>query len=283
MLRRIVGVTLVLACSSALSTATASACAEFRHAHARAHPAAAGRPPLLIGDSTSIFAVPILGRLGVEADAHGCRFFGQGVQMLRAHRSAHTLPHVVALALGANGPVSRGQITAALRVLGRDRVLALVTARRSPGSDAAMHSAAHRHPDRVLLIDWVAFSAGHGSWFAGDGLHVGQAGASAYAHLIRRRIAPFAFPPVRRLRIGRPESAGKRCGVVRRSRRTLRVLVPRGGERVTCARARGLVRTPPMRSIPGWRRYDWRVAPPRTWSWVYARADRKVIVGAAHV
>src|SRR3954447_5751508 len=283
MRRRLIGAA-VLACSMAAAwPATAGACGEFRHSHARSRPARNGRPPLFIGDSTGIFATPILGRLGVEADAHGCRFFGQGVQMLRARRRAHSLPHVAALALGANGPVSRGQISAALRVMGRDRVLALVTARRSPGSDAAMRAAARRHRDRVLLIDWVGFSAGHGSWFAGDGLHVGGAGASAYAHLIRRRIAPFAFPPVRRLRIGRPESASTGCGVVHRSGRTLRVMVARGAERITCDRARAIVRTPPTRSIPGWRTYDWRAARPRTWSWVYARADRRVIVGAAHV
>src|SRR3954447_19692613 len=281
MRRRLIGAAVLACCVAAAWPATAGACGEFRHSHARSRPARNGRPPLLIGDSTAIFATPILGRLGIEADAHGCRFFGQGVQMLRARRRDHSLPHVVALALGANGPVSRGQISAALRVMGRDRVLALVTARRSPGSDAAMRAAAHRHPDRVLLIDWVGFSAGHGSWFAGDGLHIGQAGASAYAHLIRRRIAPFAFPPVRRLRVGPPASAGKRCGCVLRRGRTLGVLLPRGGERVTCARARAIVRTPPTRSIRGWRTYDWRAARPRTWSWVSARADRSVLVGAA--
>ena len=280
MRRRLTVAALLACCAVAAWPATAGACGELRHARARSHPAGVGRAPLLIGDSTSIIATPILGRLGVEADAHGCRFFGQGVQMLRGRRRAHTLPHVVVLALGANGPVSRGQISAALRIVGRDRVLALVTARRSPGSDASMHAAARRHPDRVLLIDWVAFSAGHGSWFAGDGLHVGLAGASAYAHLIRRRIAPFAFPPVRRLRIG---ASGKRCGVVHRAGRTLRVFVPRGPERITCVRARAIVRTPPMRTIRGWRTYDWRAARPHTWSWVYARADRKVIVAAAHV
>src|SRR3954452_1705480 len=177
--------------------------------------------------------------------------------MLRARRRAHSLPHVAALALGANAPISRGQIAAALRVMGRGRVLALVTARRSPASDAAMHAAAARHRDRELLIDWVRFSAGHGSWFAGDGLHVGQTGASAYAHLIRRRIAPFAFPPVRRLHIGRPATVSTGCGIVHRSGRTLGVMVVRGADRITCDRARAIVRTPPTRSIPGWRTYDW--------------------------
>src|SRR5918996_699185 len=106
MRRRLIGVPLVLCCVAAAWPSTADACGEFRHARARVRPSGVGRAPLAIGDSTSIFAV----------------------QMLRARRRAHTLPHVVALALGANAAVSRGQIAAALRVMGRDRVLALVTA-----------------------------------------------------------------------------------------------------------------------------------------------------------
>jgi hypothetical protein len=280
MRRRLTTAALVGVCLAAAWPAGASACGELRHAHAHGRVGRVGRAPLLVGDSTSIIAAPVLGRLGVEADAHGCRQFGQGLQMLRARRHAHTLPHVVALALGANGPVSGGQISAALRIMGPSRVLALVTARRSGFTDAAMHRSAHRYPERVLLIDWVRFSAGHGGWFAGDGLHVGREGADAYAHLILRRIAPFAFPPVRKLRVGRPE-AGKRCGVVHRGGRALRVFVPRGAERIRCVRARAIVKIPPMRRIAGWRTYDWRASRSRTWSWVYARADRSVLVGAA--
>jgi hypothetical protein len=235
---------------------------------------------LVIGDSTSIIAAPILGRLGLEADARGCRQFGQGVQMLAARRRARTLPHVVALALGANGPVSGAQIAAALRIMGPHRVLALVTAKQSGMTDAAMHRAANRHPDRVLLIDWVRHSAGRGGWFAGDGLHVGQEGATAYAHLIRRSVAPFAFPPVRRMRLGRPGATGKRCGTVHRRGHPLRVFVARGEKRITCVRARTLVRQPPMTRIAGWQTYDWRVSRGGTWSWVYARRDRQVLIGA---
>jgi hypothetical protein len=237
-----------------------------------------GRAPLVIGDSTSIIAAPLLGRLGLEADARGCRQFGQGVQMLAGRRRAHTLPHVVVLALGANGPIGGGQVSAALRIMGPHRVVALVTAKRSAASNAAMHRAASRHPDRVLLIDWVRHSAGHGAWFAGDGLHVGQEGARAYARLIRRSVAPFAFPPVRRLKIGRPEAGGRRCGVVRARRERLRVVIARGERRITCSRARTLVRRPPMERIAGWTTYDWR--PTQSWSWVYARRDRRVLVGA---
>ena len=110
----------------------------------------------MVGDSTLILAAPKLGALGLEADARGCRQFTAGVALLRQRRDAGTLPRVVVLALGANGPISDSAMGAALKAVGRNRVLALVTARRSPASDRQMYAAAHRHRNRVLLIDWVA-------------------------------------------------------------------------------------------------------------------------------
>src|SRR5439155_20367329 len=109
-------------------------------------------------------AGPALGAPGFEADARGGRQFAQGVAMLAARRHARTLPPVAILALGANGAIAPGQIASALRIVGPHRVLGLVTARRSSVSTGRMHRAAHHRPDRVLLIDWVAFSAGHGGW-----------------------------------------------------------------------------------------------------------------------
>jgi hypothetical protein len=263
----------------AVSPSDAAACDASRRARA-VHSGHAGRAPLIIGDSTMIFAAPVLGRLGLEADAHGCRQFAQGVAMLAARRHARTLPAVAILALGANGPIAPGQIASALRIMGPHRVLGLVTARKSPESTGQMRRAAHRHPDRVLLIDWVAFSAGHGGWFGGDGLHVNFAGASAFARLVRRTVAPFAFPPVRALHLPRRAGTAKRCGVVHRAGHPLRVYVVRGRQRVMCRRARALVRRPPLRAIPNWQHYDWRRTRNGPWAWVYVRRDSKAVVAA---
>lgn len=277
-----VGYVVALTVAAALiNTGTASACNELKHSSARAVPRHVGRAPLEIGDSTSIFAAPILGHLGIEADAHGCRQFSQGLQILSARRHSHSLPHVVVLALGANGPVSLGQIAAGSSITGRNRVLALVTPPRSSATDASMRLAAKRHPDRVLLIDWQRFSAGHGGWFAGDGLHVGQAGAHAFARLIKRTIRPFAFPPVHHLHL--PHSAGghKRCGVVHQSGRALSVVILRGDPLTSCVRARALVRAAPLVAHRSFQAYDWRATHNGPWQWVYLRRDRKVIVAAA--
>jgi hypothetical protein len=269
-----------VALSAFAAPPAAAACGNAKHASAKRVAHRAGRAPLIIGDSTMIFATPFLGRLGLEANAKGCRQFGEGIRMLAARRHAHTLPRIAILALGANGPIGAGQIARALRVVGRRRILGLVTPRRSPSSEARMRRAARRHPDRVLLIDWVSFSARHGGWFAGDGLHVGQDGARGFARLVRRAVAPFAFPPVRGMHMPRRADGAKPCGVVHRFGHPLRVYVVRGHARVTCVRARALVRRPPLRSIPNWRRYDWRRTHDGPWSWVYARRDRRAVVAA---
>jgi hypothetical protein len=263
-----------------LRPAGAFACGEGQHNEARATPKQIGVAPLEIGDSTSIFAAPILGHLGIEADAHGCRQASQGLQILSARRSAGTLPHVVVFALGANGAISSGQVASALGILGTERVLALVTAKRSPANNAEVRAAAAAHRDRVLLIDWDRFSSAHGSWFAGDGLHVNQAGASAYAHLIERSIRHYAFPPVHHLHLSTSAKGRKSCGPVRESGHRLRVYVLRGVDLATCATARSVVRQPPLDPFQGWNSFDWRPTHNGPWQWVYQRQDRRVTLGA---
>ena len=278
-MRRAAGLGVLAALATLLACASSAyACDEAAHAQAAHGGAAGGTAPLVIGDSTMIFATPVLGGLGLEADAHGCRPFGEGVRMLAARKADGTLPRVAVLALGANGGASASSIRAALGIMGRDRVLGLVTPRNLAGAASAMRAAAARYPGRVRLIDWVAFSAGHDGWFAGDGLHVTHEGASAYAHLIKDAVAPLAFPPVGDLRM--PDSAARtaRCGAVERGGRRYRVYVTLRKERIHCSRARELARASGLR-VAGWRVYDWRATGDGPWAWVLARDDREVVVG----
>lgn len=254
------------------------ACAVREHARAAAVPGRYGMAPLVIGDSTMLLAAPILGRLGLEVDARGCRQFGQGLRIVARRQRAGALPRVVVLALGANGPIAARQLAAARRLVGRDHTLVLVTPRRSPDRVTAMRRAARRHPDRVLVADWVRFSARHRAWFADDGLHVGPAGARAYAAFLRGAVAPLAFPPVAPLRLPRRVREAQACGTVRRDGARLRVYVVRGADRVRCERARQLARAPRLRRVPGWTTFDWRATHHGPWAWVHVRADRRAIV-----
>jgi hypothetical protein len=153
-------------------------------------------PPLAIGDSTMLLSLPGLASHGFTANAHGCRQFFQAVQLLAQLKAAGQLPRLVAIALGANGTVTGPDIDSALRVLGPKRLLVLVTPRElggGAGSDAATERAAARaRPGRILLLDWVAYSAGHGSWFQPDGLHLTLSGAAALTDLIARAL-PYAY------------------------------------------------------------------------------------------
>jgi hypothetical protein len=159
---------------------------KFR-AHKRVGP---GSPPLAVGDSVMFGAGKQLAAEGFDVNVRGCRQMTEGLRLLRARRRADTLPQVVVVALGANWKIKSSEIRAAMRILGRDRVLVLVTPREDgggSGSDASVErSAGRRHPGRVKVLDWVAYSAGHPGWFGGDGLHLGPGGAQGFARLLRR-------------------------------------------------------------------------------------------------
>jgi hypothetical protein len=267
---------IVLACCAAwlLWSAPAWACGEGKIVGARHAEAAPRGAPLVIGDSTMIFAAPILGRLGMATDALGCRQFDQGVAMLSARRHAHALHPYAVLALGANGQVADRQIERALAVMGPDRVLGLVTPRNYAATASAMRRAAAAHPDRVLLIDWARFSAGHGSWFAGDGLHVDYEGAAAYAAFIRRASDPMMPPDPRHLHLTDGVSGAVRCGRGARGR----VYVVYGAARATCADARLVAGSGPLHARPRWRGWDWARAGRGGWRAVYERRDGRVVV-----
>ena len=158
----------------------------------------APRPPLAIGDSSMLLALPALARVGYKANARGCRQFAEGLRILRDARRHHDLPHLVVLALGADASVSGGQIQQAKKILGPKRKLGLVTPRELGGGESndarVIRNAGQRDPARVKVLDWVHYSAGHSSWFQPDGLHLTFSGAKAFARLLKKLI-PLAKPP----------------------------------------------------------------------------------------
>src|SRR4051794_33952160 len=157
----------------------------------------APRPPLAIGDSSMLLALPALSRVGYKANARGCRQFAEGLRVLRDTKRRHELPHLVVLALGADAAVSAGQINQAKKLLGPKRKLGLVTPRETGGGESkdaeVIRNAGQRDPVRVKVLDWVHYSAGHTSWFQPDGLHLTFSGAKAFARLLKKLI-PLAAP-----------------------------------------------------------------------------------------
>jgi lysophospholipase L1-like esterase len=162
-----------------------------------------GRAPLAIGDSVLLGAAPAVAARGYEVDVRGCRQMSEGLGLLRARARAGTLPGLVVIVLGTNGPITRADLSTALRIVGPRRTLGLVTPRElggGSGSDAAtLRAVARDRPKRTLLLDWVAFAGGRGGLTYSDGIHLTAAGYDAMADLLARGLAR-AYPPVDRWR-----------------------------------------------------------------------------------
>jgi hypothetical protein len=137
----------------------------------------------------------------MQGNARGCRQWREGMDLIRARKHSHSLPHLVVMALGANWVITRSDIEAAVRLVGPTRVLGIVAPREEgggTGSDAHnVRTAGRRHPRRVKVLDWPRYSARHGNWFSGDGLHMSYGGAAAFARFIGK-LKPFAAPPGRK-------------------------------------------------------------------------------------
>src|SRR5262245_4619860 len=101
----------------------------------------APRPPLAIGDSSMLLALPALSRVGYKVNARGCRQFSEGLSVLRDARRRHRLPRLAVLALGGDASVSVRQLSQAQKILGPKRRLSLAPPRRR---DSGAGSAAAR-------------------------------------------------------------------------------------------------------------------------------------------
>ena len=157
------------------------------------------RPPLAIGDSTMLLALPQLTASGFDVNAHGCRQFAEALTLMSGLARAGRLPHLVVIALGADGSVTPGDIAETLRILGRSRQLVLVTPRElggGSGSDAeTVRASVRTRPLQIHVVDWVHESEGHPEWFQPDGLHLTFSGADAFARSLRRALAYAAPSP----------------------------------------------------------------------------------------
>lgn len=156
-----------------------------------------GPPPIAIGDSTMLLPIPDLTRVGFDVNAKGCRGFKQSVWIARDMRNRGDLPRIVLTNAYGNGGVNDDLINFALKVLGPERTLVLVTAYDAdtgeppaPDTDVLVQ-AAEDHPDRIKLLDWVRYSLPHhkvepapGAWFLPDLFHPNFIGADAYANFL---------------------------------------------------------------------------------------------------
>jgi peptidoglycan/LPS O-acetylase OafA/YrhL len=147
------------------------------------------RGVLALGDSmlvaTAAQLADALGR--VEIDASIGRQVDEGIEILEARRNAGTLPDVVVLNLGVNGPLYKAQFERAMTVL-RDVDLVVWVNVSVPRpweghTNKVLAQQVPRYPN-ARLLDWHALAAGHDELFWKDGYHPRPEGAVLYAELI---------------------------------------------------------------------------------------------------
>ena len=206
-------------CLLLVFTATAQAsgepeygCKQVHHGKAQVDPNTKGRAPIALGDSTMLLPIPNLAAVGYSVNARGCRGFREAINIARKLRAKHHLPHLVLINAYGNGGVNPMLISEALTVLGRSRVLGLVTEYNAdtghpPAPDTdILFKAARQYPHRVFVMDWVKYSRSHhaaepktGAWFLPDLYHPNYTGADAYATFLAQAL-PLAtnghFPPL---------------------------------------------------------------------------------------
>jgi lysophospholipase L1-like esterase len=149
---------------------------------------------LVIGDSVALGASgslrAILGE-GTMVDGQVGRQGSDGPAVVASWLQQGWAGNVLVIHLGSNGNIRADALDAMVAAV-PDRRVALVTVHVprpwEGSSNDEIRAAAGRYPNTVL-VDWHAFSQGHGEWFGEDGFHLTQSGADAYATLIRDTIA----------------------------------------------------------------------------------------------
>ena len=187
-------------------------CKKIHRGTAQFDPNTKGRAPVAIGDSTMILPIPNLDAVGYSVNARGCRGFKESINIAARLKAKHRLPHLVLINAYGNGGVNPGLISQALDVIGRKRVLGLVTAYNAdtgepPAPDTnILFRAAKEHRHRIFVLDWVEYSLSHhtveptpGAWFLPDLFHPNYTGAQAFADFLAEAL-PLArqgrFPPL---------------------------------------------------------------------------------------
>ena len=179
-------------------------CRDTNRGTATTNPNPRGKPPLAIGDSTMNLPIPNLNQIGFTVNARGCRGTGEANNLIEKLGKRGKLPHLVVLAVYSNGGISLKNVADVLDVLGKRRVLGLVTeynadnGRRAAPDTSVLFKARRLYPRRVAVLDWVKYSRPHhfvepapGAWFLSDLFHPNYTGAQEYANFLAR-LLPYA-------------------------------------------------------------------------------------------
>jgi hypothetical protein len=171
-MRRALAVLVVAAIAAGVPATSAGAIAEGRYA---------------IGDSVMLGARAALQNRGFIVDVKTSRQFSEAVTIVKRKAASGVLRRKVIIHLGTNGIlIQPSQCDQISRYAGSKRRVFLITVtgptsmpKIRKAQNVRLHACADRHAN-TYLIDWYAYSRGHGNWFW-DGMHLTPKGRAAYA------------------------------------------------------------------------------------------------------
>jgi hypothetical protein len=194
------------------STTTSTTLAKAKPKHRR-NPGSGGAtvgyqdtppPPLpgqltFVGDSVGVDTAPFIQQYIPNAKVYAAvdRSWGQGEAILQGLANQGELGSVVVVELGLNGPITDSDFLSMMAILAHVPRVVFVNIRLpagayGPGTDwwqdqnNAVLAGEIPHFHNAYLANWYAYSAGHPSWFAPDGIHLEPSGGAAMAQLVKQ-------------------------------------------------------------------------------------------------
>lgn len=147
-----------------------------------------------VGDSVMLDGQPWLQELMPHAyiEAKVARQMSASIGQMQNLANTGALAQVVLVGLGTNGPFSRQQFDAMMRVIGPTRQVFWINVRVPTRSwqnpvNAQLAAAAKRFRN-LTIIDWYGYSNSHKDWFYPDQVHPNPKGAPHYAAYITKCI-----------------------------------------------------------------------------------------------
>jgi hypothetical protein len=141
-----------------------------------------------IGDSVledvALYAPSTLKGKGIAINAAVSRQWAAGESIVASMRASGSLPGVVVVALGSNGPIHAADFDKMMTGLaGVRRVVFMTVTGPLVANNDIIRAGVARYP-QAALADWAVLAAANPTWFAKDHVHVGAAGATALGQLL---------------------------------------------------------------------------------------------------
>ena len=149
---------------------------------------------LFLGDGISLDASDALSAAfpnGAVDCAEG-RLPGTFAETYDSYRDQGVIGGRVVISLGSNGPLQKADLDALVSDIGPDVQVWFVNTRVSGAwceDNNELLAQLAQDNANVHVIDWYQASVGHDEYFAGDGMHLSEAGAAAYAATVSAVLA----------------------------------------------------------------------------------------------